>query len=122
MLHTFGRDLFLRHTKDHSALKPVLVGQAPENLDKRSHQTRPARLMTRAKPGAVVAMEIFIEQDVITPVRITLELLGTAYTGRRPSRSRKNMDVSLRAIFRLTSNRFMYVPDPIGHSTLKASP
>jgi hypothetical protein len=32
--------------------------------------------VTGAETGAVVAMEIFVEQQMIAPVRIALELLG----------------------------------------------
>src|SRR5689334_4215431 len=39
---------------------------------------RPAGLMTRAQARAVVAMEIFVKQDAVAPVRIFLDLLLAA--------------------------------------------
>src|SRR5262245_16523533 len=38
----------------------------------------PSRLVTRAQPCAIVTMKIFVKQDVIAPMRIGLELLGSA--------------------------------------------
>ena len=43
-------------------------------LDHARHQPRPARLMAGAKARAVIAVEILVEEDVIPPVRIGLEL------------------------------------------------
>src|SRR5262249_56611425 len=37
---------------------------------------RPARLVSGAHAGAVVPVEVFVEQQQIAPVRILLELLG----------------------------------------------
>src|SRR5215470_4740005 len=52
--------------------------EMPEDFDQRRHQPGPAGLVTGADAGAVVAMEIFVEQQVIPPVGIALELLGAA--------------------------------------------
>src|SRR5262249_23489792 len=42
-------------------------------VDVPGRQTRPARLVTGADARAIVAVEILVEQDQITPVRIGLE-------------------------------------------------
>src|SRR6187549_2184723 len=41
----------------------------------------PARLVTRSQPGAVVAVEVLVEEDVVLPGRIALELVDPAVTG-----------------------------------------
>src|SRR5262249_60394140 len=38
----------------------------------------PAGLMARADPGAVVAVEVLVEEHEVAPVRVVLEFLGTA--------------------------------------------
>src|SRR3954471_12916518 len=38
----------------------------------------PSGLMTRAESGAVVTVKVFVEVQVVAPVRISLELLGAA--------------------------------------------
>ena len=50
--------------------------EVAEYLDQSRHHTGPTGLMTGADAGAVVAVEIFLEQQMIPPVRIRLELLG----------------------------------------------
>ena len=95
--------------------------------------------MARADPGAVVAMEIFIEQDEIAPVRILLKLFRTAVDGtptigpaqkgmREPSGqpSRNVGEQPTRAHYRpvsaATSASVRFCPDPVGYSTVKLSP
>ena len=43
--------------------------------------TGPTSLVTGAQASTVVAVEILIEEDVIPPVGIALELLGTTVDG-----------------------------------------
>src|SRR5262249_36239409 len=38
----------------------------------------PSGLMTRAQTGAVIAMEVLVEQDQVAPVRVLLELPALA--------------------------------------------
>jgi hypothetical protein len=38
----------------------------------------PTRLMAGADAGAVVAMEVFVEQQIVAPIRIALEFFGAA--------------------------------------------
>src|SRR5690348_15627578 len=42
-------------------------------LEKLGDEAGPAGLMTGAKAGAVVAMEVFIKQNQVAPMRITLK-------------------------------------------------
>src|SRR5215469_3582426 len=51
--------------------------EAPEDLDQRRHQPGPSCLVTGADTGAIVAMEILVEQQMIPPVGIALKLFGT---------------------------------------------
>src|SRR5262245_11224794 len=53
-------------------------------LDRPRRQSRPARLMAGADARAIVAVEIFVEENQITPMRIVLEL-GCAPVHRAPS-------------------------------------
>src|SRR5215471_7911693 len=49
-----------------------------ERLDRPRHQPSPAGLMAGADTGAIVTVEIFVEENQITPVRIILELCSVA--------------------------------------------
>ena len=42
-------------------------------LNQLRHETRPASLMTRAEARAVIAVKVFMEWNVIAPVRVVLE-------------------------------------------------
>src|SRR5262245_18867281 len=53
-----------------------------KNLDEEGDDASPTRLVAGADAGAVVAMEIFVEQQVIAPVGILLEFLRS--TEHRP--------------------------------------
>ena len=61
--------------------------------------------MARAEPGPVVAVEVFVEEDVVAPVRVILEL-RSASVDRPPSASSlRKMLASRRAISSATPNR-----------------
>src|SRR5262249_59475110 len=47
-----------------------------EEMHQTGDDSSPAGLVACAKPGPVVTVEIFVEQQAIAPVRIVLELLG----------------------------------------------
>src|SRR4051812_10087259 len=47
-------------------------------LDHASDHTGPARLVARADAGAIVAVEILVEEDQILPVRVFLKLRRAA--------------------------------------------
>ena len=84
-------------------------------------QPRPPRLVRRAEAGAVVAVEVFVEEDEVPPVRVGLELLRSA-VDRAPFSSRRKMRVIRVVSSFATSNRCIERPDPIGHSMVKRSP
>ena len=48
--------------------------EVPENLDQRRHYTGPTGLMTGADTGAVVAVKILVEQQIIPPMGIVRAL------------------------------------------------
>ena len=49
--------------------------EVAEELDQRGDEPGPPRLVRRAESGAVVAVEVLVEQDQVAPVRIVLEAL-----------------------------------------------
>src|SRR3712207_1050164 len=53
-------------------------------LEQLSYRSGPARLMARAHAGAVVAVEVLVEEHVVTPVRIVLEGRVAAEDGAPP--------------------------------------
>ena len=57
-------------------------------LDELGDESGPARLVTGAQPGAVVAVEVLVEEDVVAPMRIGLELLAAA-VDRAPAADRR---------------------------------
>ena len=83
----------------------------------------PAGLVARAEAGAVVAVEVFVEQDVVAPVRIVLELLGAAV--HRPPAVLVAQEDAREAVARSPwrpRTGSSCLPEPVGHSTLKSSP
>src|SRR6266567_8627154 len=52
-----------------------------EELDQLCHHAGPSRLVARAQPRPVVSVEVLVEQEVIAPVGIGLELLGPTVDG-----------------------------------------
>ena len=48
---------------------------APEKIHEEGDQAGPPRLVAGSQPRSVVAVEVFVEQDEVAPVRIFLELL-----------------------------------------------
>src|SRR5512137_1552109 len=48
------------------------------HLDELRHDASPPGLVVGAEASAVVAVEVLVEEDVIAPVRVGLELLGVA--------------------------------------------
>src|SRR5437773_411577 len=53
-------------------------GSFPALLDQLRDEPRPSRLVARAEAGAVVAVEVLVEEDEVAPVRVLLELLAAA--------------------------------------------
>src|SRR5829696_9404360 len=68
--------LFLWWTTERTGLASLqhLFGiERSEELRQLRHEPGPSGLMTRAQPGAVVAVEVLVEEHMIAPVRIILE-------------------------------------------------
>src|SRR4051795_10079102 len=51
------------------------------------HDSRPARLMARADPGAIVPMEILVEEQMVAPVWVFLKRLLPAEDRSPPIRA-----------------------------------
>ena len=65
----------------------------PALLNQLRHQSRPARLVTRADAGAVVSMKVFVEGNRVSPEGIFLELGGASEDGTPPVLvAEKNVD------------------------------
>src|SRR6516165_1410133 len=77
-------DLLLFSTKRlcASAFQKFFCIDFAKNFDERGNGPGPPRLMAGADAGTVVAMEVFIEQQIVPPVRIPLKLVAT--TENRP--------------------------------------
>ena len=65
MLILPGQALFALEGRFPAAFQIALGVEMPEDFDQRRHQPSPSGLMTGADAGAVVAMEILVEQQVI---------------------------------------------------------
>src|SRR6185312_47317 len=62
----------------HADSSYLLRCDGREHLHDARDDAGPARLMARAEPCAVVAVEVLVELDVVTPQRVRLKLLGPA--------------------------------------------
>ena len=54
---------------------------ASEEVEDARDEARPPRLVAGAEAGAVVAVEVLVEEDQVAPVRVPLELLRPAVNG-----------------------------------------
>ena len=90
--------------------------------DQLGDETRPAGLMARAEPGAVVAVEVLVEEDVVLPGRVGLEPLDPA-EARPPSvlADEEERDQPLAEVGGDLVEREL-LPEPVGYSTLRSSP
>ena len=116
---------FLRGAKQRHlpALEELGGRNVAEPFDERRGEPAPPGLVARAESRAGLAMEVFVEQQVIAPMRIVLECSRhRRSTGRRPCSSRTKRRVSRAVISAATSNRFIVRPEPVGHSTRNESP
>ena len=94
----------LREGRYLAGLEQLLRIEQAEELDQLGHQPGPAGLVAGAEAGAVVAVEVLVEQEVVAPVRVVLELLAcrrTPAAARSPSR--RKIRVSRSAISLATS-------------------
>jgi hypothetical protein len=65
-----------------AAGEEILRLEIAADLDDAGDQPGPARLVAGAEPGAVVAVEVLVEQDLVLPLGIGLEALGVGVTWR----------------------------------------
>src|SRR5688572_11858553 len=59
-----------------AAIENLLRRHGCEQMHGAGYETRPAGLMAGTQTGPIVTVEIFVEQEMVAPVRIVLELLG----------------------------------------------
>ena len=70
--------LVLRECACFTSLEKLRPVKVAEELDQLRDDTGPARLVAGSKARTIVALEIFVEQDVIFPLRIGLKFLRTS--------------------------------------------
>src|SRR5580765_1299576 len=74
-------NLLTRHPSHKICLSDVEgVGRcdARKHIERARYDSGPAGLVAGSQPGAIVPVEVFVEQNVVLPVRIVLELLSSA--------------------------------------------
>ena len=62
----------------------ICAALPPRLLNQFRYQSRPACLVTRADASAVVAVEVFVEENRISPEGIFLKLVGASEDGASP--------------------------------------
>src|SRR6185369_14495496 len=55
-----------------------------KEIQRQRDESGPARLMARTESRTVVPVEVLVEQDVVAPVRVLLELLRSTVDGPLP--------------------------------------
>src|SRR5262249_17352833 len=68
------RRLHLHDGRRLAELQELLGGARREQMHASRDHPGPSGLVTRAEAGAIVTMEVLVEQDEIAPVRVILEL------------------------------------------------
>src|SRR5690349_4868253 len=66
------------------ASQEALRRHGAEELDQEADKPGPPGLMARTESGAVVAMKMLVEQNVVPPMRVAVELRRTAIDGAPP--------------------------------------
>ena len=77
--------------------------------------------MAGAEAGPVVAVEVFVEEQAIAPVRSSWNFACPPKTAAARPSSQEDA-CQPRRISSATWYRFMCRPEPVGHSTVKSSP
>src|SRR5215475_5501605 len=75
------RDLFAGHPSGKiilGDLQPIRCASTSQEIKDARDDSSPTGLMTGSQARAIVPVKIFVEQDVISPVRIVLKLLGSS--------------------------------------------
>jgi len=70
-----------RERRGPAHLQEVRPIEAAEELDERGDETSPPGLVTGANPRPVVPMEVFVEKEMVAPVRVALKLFHTPVDG-----------------------------------------
>src|SRR5262245_55239308 len=73
-----GEALVLEHVAEHARLAAAGAD------DQVGDDARPAGLVRRAEAGAVVAVEVLVEEEVVLPGRVRLHALDRAEAGPAP--------------------------------------
>ena len=107
----FSNLLDARESTLVSNARAVLLNQFGDNC-------RPSGLMAGTDTRAIVAMEIFIEQNKVAPVRIGLKFFRAAVHRPASLESRVNIRIKRWEISPATCHKLASLPDPVGHSTL----
>ena len=81
-------------------------------LNQLGHERRPPRLVRRAEPRAVVAVEVFVERNEVAPVRIVLKALRRRRTPRAARRAERRVRISRRDSSTDTSHSVSICPEP----------
>src|SRR5271155_4089547 len=75
-----SRNLVSSHFSHHACrgFHQTFRSQPGEEIQSASDQSGPSCLMAGSQTGAVLTMEVLIEQDVVPPMRIFLEILRSS--------------------------------------------
>ena len=85
-------------------------------------QPGPAGLVRGAQPGAVVAVEVLVEQQVVFPGRVVLQPVDPAEAGPPPVRADGEQEMSRSRRSAAISPSGTLCPDPAGYSMVSSSP
>ena len=102
------RNLLPSHSSEEITLgdlKRVGGLQTCKQIERPRYDSGPSGLVAGPKPGAVVPVEILVEQNVVSPVRVFLKLLGSVIDGAlavriAPKDARKPVGKYLEAVMR----------------------
>ncbi len=79
-----------------------------EQLNKPSRQPTPPCLMTSPNPRAIIPMEVFVEQQMVAPVRIRLKLLRIPSSRSVPNHGQCHRRFCSAVIFHCPSMRLSF--------------
>ena len=74
---TSGRFLFGKYSRSAASQQLLSVGPT-EELNQFCHEPSPPGLMAGSKASAIISLEVLVKENIILPVRISLEFLRTA--------------------------------------------
>ena len=122
-MHWLGSNCFMEALLSRfSASLRVTPMPAGAVLQQTSDQSCPAGLVTGPQPPAGVAVEVLVEQEVITPVRVVRVACEGAVAGPRPALLRHEQGTEPLREFVRHPLRSTIRPEPVGHSIWKLAP